>query len=285
MADLADRMSRGAVAALDLAPLDDRFSKLSRLVLTGGASRFAVVVDPDEPLHYVIPVGLPHERVEYGALLVQDTRVGIVWRDAAGHDRSRVVRLDPAVRPQHAPLILGGEQWTRFDLIPGESEASFLLPPVSTPDLCTTVSSLLRAVPARGRSTAPTPRAQAAPTPRTPIDAPPPVSSPAAPADPSPSPLADPDATLVNAPAPAREAATPALPLFRDERSTPAEPAPSSQAVAPSPAPAISEPPAPARATPPESSTGPSPTARGFVIGLVGSLTVGAIIVALGVFL
>ena len=30
MPDLADRISRGAVAALDLAPFDDRFSKLSR---------------------------------------------------------------------------------------------------------------------------------------------------------------------------------------------------------------------------------------------------------------
>ena len=33
MSDLADRISRAAVAALDLAPFDDRFSRLSRQVL------------------------------------------------------------------------------------------------------------------------------------------------------------------------------------------------------------------------------------------------------------
>ena len=38
MSDLADRISRAAVAALDLAPFDDRFGRLSRQVLAGGAS-------------------------------------------------------------------------------------------------------------------------------------------------------------------------------------------------------------------------------------------------------
>ncbi|MFV0452088.1 MAG: hypothetical protein ACK5LS_07565 [Propioniciclava sp.] len=145
MVDLADWISRGAVAALDLAPRDDRFAKLSRLVLTGGASRFGPAVNPDEPVQYVIPVALPHTKIEYGALLVQTTQLGIVWREANVRDRAHVVPLDQGLAPRYAPLTLAGEEWTRFDLVPDDPEAAFLLPPLSSPLLKITLISLLGA--------------------------------------------------------------------------------------------------------------------------------------------
>ena len=76
MPDLADRISRAAVAALDLAPFDDRYGRLSRQVLAGGASRFQRVTADDQAVHFVIPVGLAGQRIDYGALVLQDRQAG-----------------------------------------------------------------------------------------------------------------------------------------------------------------------------------------------------------------
>ena len=64
MPDLADRISRAAVTALDLAPFDERFAALSRQVLTGGASRFTKIIDERQAISYVIPVGVAGERID-----------------------------------------------------------------------------------------------------------------------------------------------------------------------------------------------------------------------------
>ncbi|MFV0406263.1 MAG: hypothetical protein ACK5LN_05500 [Propioniciclava sp.] len=255
MTDLADRISRGAVAALDLAPFDDRFTKLSRLVLTGGASRFIAAVNPDEPLDYLVPVGLPHERIEYGALTVQRSQLGLVWRDAAAQDHTRVVQLDPANPARYSTLELGGESWTRFDLTSGEDAFAFLVPPVSSPKLTRTLVTVLQATP-ESTEAPPPPAASPAPTPR------PDPGSPAA----------------------------PPMPLFRDEAPTaapPASPAPATQPPEPvpaSPAPKVQvSPPPPSSPTSLPAETVPTPepslTLRGFFIGLLASLAVGAVVI------
>lgn len=131
MTDLADRISRAAVAALDLAPFDDRYASLSRQVLAGGASRFSKVIANDQALHYVIPVGLVGERVAYGALVLQDHQAGVLWRDADGLDRAVVVARDDAVSATFSPVILGSQEWMRFDVTGGSAPLSFLAPPVA----------------------------------------------------------------------------------------------------------------------------------------------------------
>lgn len=298
MADLADRISRAAVAALDLAPFDERLSKLSRLVLTGGASRFAVVVTPDEPLHYVVPVGLPHERIDYGALLVQNTRVGLVWRDSASHDRNRVIRLDPTNTPRYSPLELVGEEWTRFDLEPDDPEAAFLVPPVNTPQLRSTLITLLHARPLVEAEEATAIHPIAPPPP--PIAPPPPAPG----AEPDPDPDAtrpmqaiadDPEATRIHQPRhalPPTPDADATMLLYRDETASPAPPpAPAPTAVAPV-APAASPPPTPTPPPPPTPASlraqepvraEGSQTLRGFLVGFSATLIVGllAIIAAL----
>lgn len=150
--DLADLISRGAVAALDLAPLDPRFSGLSRQVLQGGASRFAPVVDASEPVEYVVPVGVPEASVNFGALVIQHSRVGLVWRDARQGDRHALVALGPDTRAEWSPVTLGGEQWARFDLVDGDTTLSFLAPPTGSPLLRTTLARLLSAGPAGSAS-------------------------------------------------------------------------------------------------------------------------------------
>lgn len=160
MPDLADRISRGAVAALDLAPFDDRFARLSRQVLAGGASRFSRVVADDEPVQYVVPVGLPHERIDYGALVIQTTRAGVVWRDAGGVDHHRVADLG-GQDAHFSGLTLGGEQWVRFDI---GDDFTVLVPPVSSPELRRTVARLLDARPGTARTgTVPEPEREPAP--------------------------------------------------------------------------------------------------------------------------
>ncbi|MBK8462668.1 MAG: hypothetical protein IPL36_06480 [Nigerium sp.] len=131
MTDLADRISRAAVAALDLAPFDDRYASLSRQVLAGGASRFTRVIASDEAVHYVIPVGLVSERVAYGALVLQDHRAGVLWRDADGLDRATVVARDEAMSATFAPVVLGSQEWMRFEVAAGSGTLSFLAPPVA----------------------------------------------------------------------------------------------------------------------------------------------------------
>lgn len=133
--DLAQRISNGAVAALDLVPLDERFDELSRRVLQGGATRFAAVVNPAEDIDYVIPVGVPQATVNFGALVVQASRVGLLWREGAD-ERHLLVALDEDTSATWTPAVLGGEVWTRFDLDDHHTRLSVLTPP--------TGSSLLR---------------------------------------------------------------------------------------------------------------------------------------------
>lgn len=146
MPDLADRISRAAVAALDLAPFDDRFGRLSRQVLAGGATRFQRVTADDQAVHFVIPVGLAGQRIDYGALVLQDRQAGILWRDAMGLDHSVVVPREDAAAT-FSSLTLGGERWMRFDVEgPGERMA-FLVPPVSDPLLARTLVDFFQARP------------------------------------------------------------------------------------------------------------------------------------------
>lgn len=202
MPDLADRISRGAVAALDLAPFDDRFSKLSRRVLAGGASRFSRMVADDEPVEFVIPVGLPHERIDYGALVLQHSRAGVVWRDAAGVDHHRGVSIDPDARGTFSALTLGGEQWLRFDLPDAAGPLTFLVPPVSSPLLRSTLIQVLGARPgAPAAEATPMPEPEPEPAPVVvPDPEPEPVPQPVQQLEPEPEPVAEDDPTQVMAP-------------------------------------------------------------------------------------
>lgn len=131
MPDLADRISRAAVAALDLAPFDDRFATLSRQVLTGGASRFGRVVDGRQAITYVLPVGVAGERIDYGALVLQPEAAGLLWRDADGIDHHASVSVTPSTPATYAEVSLGGEPWVRFS-VGAASRLTFLLPPVKS---------------------------------------------------------------------------------------------------------------------------------------------------------
>lgn len=153
MSDLADRVSRGAVAALELAPFDDRFNRLSRQVLAGGASRFARVTSDEQAIHFVIPVGLAGERVTYGALVLQDRQAGIIWRDADGLDHSLTVPRGDGTQARFSSLTLGGEQWMRFDVAGPSDALAFLVPPVNSPLLRSTLIDFFRARPGAHRST------------------------------------------------------------------------------------------------------------------------------------
>lgn len=157
MSDLADRISRAAVAALDLAPFDDRYGRLSRQVLAGGASRFARVTSDDQSIHFVIPVGLVGERIDYGALVLQDRQAGVIWRDAQGIDHAATVARDPETPASFSSLTLGGEQWMRFDVGGDGEQLAFLVPPVNSPLLRSTLIDFFRARPGAPRSSAPVP--------------------------------------------------------------------------------------------------------------------------------
>lgn len=151
MSDLADRISRAAVAALDLAPFDDRYGRLSRQVLAGGASRFSRVTADDQAIHFVIPVGLAGERIDYGALVLQDRQAGLIWRDAAGIDHTATVQRRPETKTSFSSLTLGGEQWMRFDVDPDGEDLTFLVPPVNSPLLRSTLVDFFRARPGQHR--------------------------------------------------------------------------------------------------------------------------------------
>lgn len=148
MPDLADRISRAAVAALDLAPFDDRYGRLSRQVLAGGASRFGRVIADGQAVHFVIPVGLAGEQIQYGALVLQDRQAGVLWRDAQGIDHGQVVPRSAATRTTHVPVILGGQEWVRFDVDTDGDHLAFLAPPVSGSLLRTTLVDFFSSSPA-----------------------------------------------------------------------------------------------------------------------------------------
>lgn len=128
MHDLAARLSDGAVAALDLAPLDRRVPGLSRLVLRGGATRFAAVVDDTEPIHYVVPVRLVGT-TSWGALVLQNTRAGLVWRDQHDQTRALHVLLSPTTGVSRHGVRLDGENWVAFRVDDGESTFDVMVPP------------------------------------------------------------------------------------------------------------------------------------------------------------
>lgn len=152
MPDLADRISRAAVAALDLAPFDDRFASLSRQVLTGGASRFARVIDERQAISYVIPVGVAGERIDYGALVLQPEGAGLLWRDARGADHHASVSVTPTTPATYSTVSLGGEPWVRFS-IGSASRLTFLVPPVKSRALLPTLIDHFGATPGPAPST------------------------------------------------------------------------------------------------------------------------------------
>lgn len=131
--DLAARISDGAVAVLDLVPGEQRFHDLSRFVLRGGASRFAAAVLDDEPLRYVLPVGVPGRKLDYGTLLIQRSRCALVWRtDPARPYHAKIAALGPDTTVSQSPVTIRGEVWGRFDLHPADGPTmTFLVPPVA----------------------------------------------------------------------------------------------------------------------------------------------------------
>ena len=131
--DLADRISDGSIAVLDLVPGEQRFHELSRFVLRGGASRFAAAVLEDEPVRYVLPVGVPGRKLDYGTLLIQRTRCALVWRtDPARPYHAKIAELGPDTTVSQSPVAIRGEVWGRFDLQQGGTPAmTFLVPPVA----------------------------------------------------------------------------------------------------------------------------------------------------------
>ena len=289
MLDLADRVSRAAVAALDLAPFDDRFARLSRQVLAGGASRFAKVIADGEPVDFVVPVGLLHDRLDYGALVVQKTQVGLLWRDDAGLDHVRTATLGAGT--SYSAVDLGGETWTRFDLPADGVPLTFLTPPVSSTLLRTTLARLLGASPgAAAPVSTPAPAPEPAPVvmpnpPLVPTSAPSPGSVPA------------PDSWDVAAPAEIEFEATRvhAFPGYDDV--TTVHPLPDGlfrpdtrQPAASAPAPAVTNHQAPLMAvTPPAAISatahGSGISVQGFLLGFIGALAVGGIALLLRLLL
>jgi hypothetical protein len=132
--DLASRISDGAVAVLELAPGEQRFADLSNYVLRGGASRFAPVVLDDEHLRYVLPVGIPAAKLDYGTLLIQKTRCALVWRSEPSRPyHALITELGPETTVAQTPVTVRGEVWGRFDLRrPGLADMTFLVPPVAS---------------------------------------------------------------------------------------------------------------------------------------------------------
>lgn len=146
MPDLADRISRAAVAALDLAPFDDRFASLSRQVLAGGAARFGKVVDQRQAISYVIPVGVAGERIDYGALVLQPNSAGLLWRGVGGVDQHAIVSVTSSTPATYSTVPLGGESWLRFS-IGSASRLTFLVPPVTSRALVPTLIEYFAARP------------------------------------------------------------------------------------------------------------------------------------------
>lgn len=146
MPDLADRISRAAVAALDLAPFDDRFASLSRQVLAGGAARFGNVVDERQAISYVIPVGVAGERIDYGALVLQPNSAGLLWRGVGGVDQHAIVSITSSTPATYSTVSLRGESWLRFS-VGSASRLTFLIPPVNSRVLLPTLVEYFAARP------------------------------------------------------------------------------------------------------------------------------------------
>jgi hypothetical protein len=134
--DLADRISDGVVAVLELVPGEQRFADLSRFVMKGGASRFHPVILDEEPIRYVLPVGVPGRKLDFGALLIQATRCALVWRtDPSRPFHALVMTLGPATTVAQSAVTVRSETWGRFDLRDPQGSMTFLVPPVASPAL------------------------------------------------------------------------------------------------------------------------------------------------------
>ncbi|WP_147675103.1 hypothetical protein [Nigerium massiliense] len=134
--DLADRISEGAVAVLELVPGEKRFVDLTRHVLRGGAERFRPVLLPDEPVRYLVPVGVPGKKLDFGTLLVQRSRVSLVWRtDPARPYHAVICTLSDRTTVSQTAVVVRGETWGRFDMRDDTASMTFLVPPVATPGL------------------------------------------------------------------------------------------------------------------------------------------------------
>jgi len=132
--DLAGRIGDGAVAVFELVPGEQRFADLSNYVLRGGASRFAPVVLDNEPIRYVLPVGIPGTKLDYGTLLIQRSRCALVWRTEPSRPyHALIMQLDSQTTVAQSAATIRGEAWGRFDLThPGNADMTFLVPPVAS---------------------------------------------------------------------------------------------------------------------------------------------------------
>lgn len=269
MTDLADQISSAAFAALALARHDDRLERLSGIVLQGGAYRFYPVVRPGVPLDLVVPVGVPSDRVDYGALVLQAGSAGLVWRDSVGTTRTSSVTLDGHSRAWWAPLTLGGEQWVRIDVSDELAGFAVLLPPMATTDLRMELVRRLRAHhrPSGGHATAPLLPPEPAPVARPAVMFPawtPDAQSGARPdaqpgAQPGGQPGSD-DDTLRHAPVPGQGVPPVSFTPAMTPQSWNVQPAPAAHVAARS---------------------GMSATTQGFLIGLIGTLIVGGLALVL----
>lgn len=276
MPDLANRISEGAVSVLELVAHDKRFAELSTTVLRGGAERFRAVVVDDEPIRYVLPVGVPDERLDFGTLLVQATRVSLVWRpEQIRPYRAVVCALGPGTEVSQTAVPVRGETWGRFDLRDGSASMTFLVPPVSTPDLPAALHAALISDPGSTIGRFATAALAPAVTETSPAHfpvAPPPRVEPV--------PAEEPTAE-VSLPSAVRRPvveASETAPVV-DPGPAPAPPQPTAGpvgAASPAPVPTV---PHPDR----RPLTGPD-TTRGFVIGLLGTIGLGALFLLLRLF-
>lgn len=131
MADLATELSFGAVAGLGLAPGDPKYAALSREALSGGATRFASVVDAAWPVRYVIPVRVPEDSDALGALVVQQERLSLVWRNPSGLNQSVWSALDESTTVYESMGHVSGEPWSLFRVEDAHKAWAFMVPPVS----------------------------------------------------------------------------------------------------------------------------------------------------------
>lgn len=132
--DLASRISDGSIAVLELLPGEARFADLSNYVLRGGASRFAPVIVDDEPVRYVLPVGVPGAQLDFGTLILQRSRCAVVWKpDPMRPYRALIMELGPQTTVSQSVVTVRGEAWGRFDLRrDGSPDLTFLVPPVAS---------------------------------------------------------------------------------------------------------------------------------------------------------
>ncbi len=127
--DLASVISRASLATLELADYDQGLDDLSREALRGGANRFTPVI-ANETVRYVAPVRVPDRVPSVGALVIQESRIGLVWR----------VGKDGPTQTWWAPLegttqVVCRPEWTmetgsgtRFEVTHDGHTSSFLLP-------------------------------------------------------------------------------------------------------------------------------------------------------------